>query len=73
MCYLFEEEKKYSRVVQLTRLESKYGPTSPPPFIIPVTLSRTFPYIFQAHTLSSTYSFRCHKPLTYPVDHPKRK
>ena len=61
----------YSRIVQLTRLETTRGSTSL--FFILVTLSSTFTYKFPAHILFSTHPCRCHKPLTHPVDHPKRK
>ena len=49
-------------------LETTYGSTS---FFILATFSSTLPYIFQA-TLFSTHPSRCHKPLTHPVNNPKR-
>ena len=50
------------------RLETTYGSTS---CVILVTLSSTFPYTFQA-TLFSPHPSCCHKPLTNPVNNPKR-
>ena len=50
-------------------LETTYGSTS---FFILATFSSTLPYIFQA-TLFSTHPSRCHKPLTHPVNNPKRR
>ena len=44
----------YSRVVQVTRLETTCGSKSPLLFVILVTLSHTFPYTFPGHTFLNT-------------------
>ena len=65
--------KKYGRVVQITRVETTYGSTSPPLFVILVTLSSTFPNIFQGYTLVSTHPSYFHKLLKNLMDHLHRK
>ena len=44
----------YSRFVQPTCIETACGLMSPSPFLIPATLSSTFPSTFKSHTLFST-------------------
>ena len=63
----------YGSIVHVTRLETTCGSASPPFFCILVALPSTFPYSFLNHTLFSTHPLPCHKPLTHPGDHPKRK